>query len=131
MRFCQQHWEALRTAIDQRGLTQLVARDGVEAVAKMKADLQTGTTRDTFDPLLLAHNAILKKSIEVLGMEVFQPNADGSPRCPLCFSEELHATDPAHQESHCACGWSVQGVIDGAADWVLEGAKHFGLVGDS
>lgn len=115
MKFCQEHWEALKKAIDERGLTPFVAADGAEAVKRM-----TGES-PKFEPLLHAHNAILSNTLRIAGLEVMAPNEDGTERCPLCFLI-----------GRCDCGRGEEcpfrSFITKAADEALEGAKHFGLI---
>lgn len=64
MKFCQTHWDALRSAIRDRGLYDLVAKSGEAIVNKMAEELKAGAaTATTFDPLMGAHNAILSRTM--------------------------------------------------------------------
>lgn len=86
MEFCTPHWDALRTAIKDRGLEVLVAESGPEVVGKMKRQLTDKTvTVDSFDPLMGAHNAIVTNALQLTGIAVLQQ--DG---CPLCWMTEEH-----------------------------------------
>jgi hypothetical protein len=100
MKFCMPHWEALRKAIDDRGLYSLVATSGTEVVSKMVGESSDGVSVDSFDPLMGAHNA---------------PNPDGTDRCPLCFLNQDHV---AHcEDPTCELGATgFDAWIDRAAD---------------
>jgi hypothetical protein len=85
MRMCMPHWNALKAAIDARGLSQFIAKDGDEV--QRRADTKS------FEPLLGAHNAILAQAINVGGLEVLMQNDDGQELCPICFFQD-----------RCKCG---------------------------
>jgi hypothetical protein len=93
MKFCEAHWAALRKAIDDRGLTPLVAPDGVEATRRVVENLKHGDTPQNFDPLMGAHNAIVSNAMGIAGLAIMQSNADGSPRCPICFLNQCAKAD--------------------------------------
>ena len=114
MRFCQTHWDRLRAAIDQRGLTPLVSQDGKAAAQRMAEEIE-GTASDvSYDPLLDAHNMISHRALELGGLGMLTGD-----HCPVCCAVEHSRIgdgpdsfrDKAHVESH----W-----IDGPADAVLE-----------
>lgn len=90
MKFCQPHWDELRAALDERGLSHLIAKDGKQAVKNLAAELTEGRSVENYDPLMAAHNAILNNVMGVVGIEVMYPNEDGSDRCPLCFLTTEH-----------------------------------------
>lgn len=102
MRFCQRHWDRLRAAIDERGLTPFIAKDGGQAMSNMLTELQGG--EHVFDPLMGAHWAIANNAMAgtPAGLSLLQPNEDGTPRCPLCYingERHRHAQeDPANFE---------------------------------
>jgi hypothetical protein len=85
MKFCMPHWEALRTAVNARGLGDLVARSGEELGAKLEKELAGDNTLASFDPLMAAHNMILSNALNAGGLEVMAPNDDGTERCPVCY----------------------------------------------
>lgn len=113
MRFCQEHWDPLREAIDERGLMGFVPDNGEQAMKQMVDEMETGTTTvDNFDPLMGAHWAIATNAMKILG-EQGGPQAvmylmagpdvpedpvkgyDGYegrtwPRCPLCYLNLAH-----------------------------------------
>jgi hypothetical protein len=97
VKFCQDHWEKLRAAIEKRGLSALVADSGEKAAANMASSLEQGQNIDNFDPLMGAHNAIVSNVMNVVGLAIMQPNPDGTDRCPLCFinsEHKEHCKDP-------------------------------------
>lgn len=85
MKFCTDHWQKLRAAIEARGLTRFVAKDGKHAAAQFVAGKP--------DPLMDAHNRIVAHALDCRGIALMMPNEDGSDRCPLCFIKQT-----------CACG---------------------------
>jgi hypothetical protein len=123
MRFCKPHWEKLRTAIDDRGLSHLVAQGGEQAARNMASELREGPAIQTFDPLMAAHNAIWSNAMRLMGLELMYPAPDGAERCPICFVNE---EAPKHGESSTfADGW-IDLAADGAkrqADELLRAAE--------
>jgi hypothetical protein len=116
MKFCKAHWDKLRAAIDERGLSGLVHQGGAAATEAMARELQgTATDRD-FDPLMAAHWAIVNNASRVIadtggnplylmtdgpedpltpeGIKAARglPLAEGTtwPRCPLCYVNLAH-----------------------------------------
>lgn len=82
MKFCQPHWDRLRAAIETRGLMPLVARDGREAIARLKDEIEGSADKATFDPLMAAHNMILARCTELLGLYLY--SGDYCPVCEIC-----------------------------------------------
>ncbi len=122
MRFCQDHWDKLKDAVDARGLSAFVADDGSAVIDRVVAESESGPSKTTFEPLMAAHMAIVSNVLRIAGLEAMANNEDGTDRCPLCFII-----------AGCNCG---QGdacpfltFIDRAADDQLEAAKSLGLVG--
>ena len=120
MRFCQDHWDRLRLAIEERGLSHLIAPDGQTAMLQMADQLERGQrgeqpeTPVNYDPLMSAHWAIVN-NISAVGpgvvLELMTPNEDGSERCPLCYANAQH-------EAHCrddGCTFTYDAWIDYAA----------------
>jgi hypothetical protein len=121
MKLCQLHWVALRAAIDARGLTPFVPTDGNEAMERTVKELQEGVSKQSFDPLMMAHNLIVSHCLDIAGLELLTNNDDGSERCPLCFFIE-----------NCECGRpdcknQYEGWVERAADDVFGAAKELGL----
>lgn len=81
MRLCMTHWTNLRTAIEDAGIGDNIAKTGAEAARRM-ADGE-------FEPLAVAQTAIIyaviKSAPEVL---------TGDPEtCPACYGNEAHALE--------------------------------------
>jgi hypothetical protein len=120
---CQPHWDRLRAAIGERGLSALVADSGEQAVSNFRSQLDHGQTIDNYDPLMAAQNAIVGNGLQLAGLELFADEDDGSERCPICFLTRMH-------DAHCrepACdGSPFEGWIDLAADDQVEEWKRLG-----
>jgi hypothetical protein len=91
MKFCQSHWDKLKSAIEARGLMSKVATSGEQAAAQIAAGKP--------DPLMAAHNAIVSNALGKVGLELMMPNDDGSDRCPICYLVKLSLAAP-----RCECG---------------------------
>ena len=86
MRFCENHWGMLREKVDAAGLGTLVPETAEKAMAGLVDQIETDkTTVDNFDPLMGAHNAIVANGLDMVGLDLMQPNEDGSERCPICY----------------------------------------------
>lgn len=107
MKCCQTHWDALRAAIDARGLSHLIAPDGETAAAQVASELTDGPMPTNYDPLMAAHWAVLGNATRVLseagssplylmqGDDVPEDPVEGHegrtwPRCPLCYLNLAH-----------------------------------------
>lgn len=87
MRFCQPHWDALRAAIETRGLSALVPDSGEQAMSNIARELGSGEqTLDTFDPLMNAHWAIVDR----LGVIFGALNVIMQDGCPICAGNAAH-----------------------------------------
>jgi hypothetical protein len=131
VRMCQPHWERLKTAIADRGMDGLVSQDGAELVARMREQMESGATRDNFDPLMAAHNLILRNAMNVAGLDLMTPNDDGTDRCPICylsdsFRAQCERTGRTFESYDCWCEKAADDVL---AAWregppaASEGAK--------
>lgn len=152
MKICAEHWAALRAAIDKRGLTAFVAKDGATAMAQMVKQIESRDTgKATFDPLMSAHWAIVNNAMSTLdraGMNSLYLMAGGPedpedpvdvakagekyagrtwPRCPLCYlnlAHEISCTNPkCGLEKENGYDW----MIERAAEDSLEQAREYGL----
>jgi hypothetical protein len=125
VKFCQVHWESLREAIRERGLWGFVADGGEEA---MKRSLgENATDRANFEPLMGAHNAIVSRAIDVVGLALLVANEDGSEKCPICFLQQSH--DVACKVPDCKQNFAKW--IDYAADGSKNEAIRLGLLATS
>lgn len=121
MKFCDDHWERLRAAIDDRGLGDLVAQSGERAERNLASEIEQGVSLVNFDPLMSAHWAIVSNAMATIGRagaspvylmagedvpedpidptQVSHPDrvrGRSWPRCPLCYlnvAHELTCTD--------------------------------------
>lgn len=109
MKFCTEHWEALRTAIDARGMGELVARSGEEAVEYLKREVEGEATVFDFDPLMGCHNTLTHVALQLAGIKMMYADENGEQVCPVCA---LKAID-----------W-----INDAADGALYEARKRGIV---
>lgn len=99
MKFCSEHWQQLREAVDASGLSALIAEDGATAVKALASELEDGPTIDNFDPLMAAHNMIWSRAMTEIA-EKYQQNplmlmADDVEHpewaCPICALNWCHA----------------------------------------
>ena len=133
MEFCQPHWNALRQAINKRGLSTLVSEGGEQAALKVRRQVEEGVTLDTYDPLMGAHNAILANVGDIISkaggsplylfssgpedpMTGYGPKYEGRtwPRCPLCYLGLAH-------EVNCKDRRCVLPKVNGY-DWMIDRA---------
>lgn len=105
MKFCLPHWNQLKDAIKARGLGDMIAASGEEAV-KMLTSPQDKI--ENFEPLMTAHNILVHNALNAGGMYLLGQKEDGTDYCPICEAEE-----------HGATGW-----IEQAADMVAERARE-------
>jgi hypothetical protein len=122
MKICDAHWQELRQAIDNRGLTRIIAKDGEHAAKNMAAQLQGGDTKDNYDPLMSAVYAIWGNAIEAFGLDIMRPDAP----CPLCVLDQ-HIKECTDEE----CGMKQSGSdwIGYAADGQIDAITQMGLLG--
>ena len=116
MKFCQPHWDALRAAIDKRGLTDLVAKGGLAAAENMKAELDGTATLANYDPLMAAHWAIVNNVNTQGGPEAVLYLLSAEDACPLCYANEQHKLH-CHEEG---CEFTFDNWVERAADDQLQ-----------
>ncbi len=114
MKFCDPHWVALKKAIDDRGLGHLNSKSGEEAVARL-LDQVDGPKKQTYDPLMSAHNMITANAIHAGGLYLLTGD-----HCPLCELDKHKA-----QMGECSEDW-----IKNAADGALRYCRENKLVPD-
>ncbi len=96
MQMCMTHWNLLRKAIDDRGLTKYVPNSGEEAVKKVHAGKP--------DPLMSANLRICQTALESCGSRIMG-------HCPLCLMDEdnkNHGVDPVSQNWIDGCCDEIQ-----------------------
>lgn len=116
MKYCQPHWDALRDAIERRGLSHLVAKSGEAAARRARAEIEGTATDRTFDPLMAAHNMVLAKVTEMGGLYLFT-----GEYCPVCEAMKGHAAHATPEETE-------RHYTEGPADAVLQYCRENGLV---
>jgi hypothetical protein len=117
VKFCQGHWDKLRRAIDERGMSHLIAADEKRAVENLKAELESGReTLTTFDPLMGAHWAIVNRVTDV------HPEALLVDGCPLCYAKESHAAAEARGE--CPGPPRCAATEEWFEEWISSVADH-------
>ena len=122
MKMCQSHWDKLKTAIDERGLGHLVAKDGVKAAQQIANQLNGSEAKEDYDPLMSAYWAIMANSIKAFGIGAMQEDFG----CSLC-ALDAHAAEC--KDEGCP-KYTGQNWIDLASDGQLSIAKELGLVGE-
>lgn len=140
MRFCAEHWQALRSAIDTRGLSALVADSGDKAASNLASELTEGSTLDNFDPLMGAHNLIFSNAMAVARQTymadpltlLVADEAHPEWECPICFLNWLHTEhDENCTKEGCDFpkGYRYEWMIDRAADDMVNEWQAFGDAG--
>lgn len=138
MKFCHTHWDQLRKAIDDRGLTPFIAKDGKVAVAQLTKQIETGDdTKATFDPLMSAHWSITTNAMQALDRVGINPlyllsdgseAPDGRNDCPLCELNYLHEQGCTNPDCTLDKKRGYDWMIDRAASDALSQAREYGLV---
>ncbi len=120
MQFCQAHWDALRQAIDARGLSRLIAKDSHAAAQEAKEQLE-GTTDPTQapDPLMAAHWMIVNQALRIGGLGLMSDEF-----CAVCNTEEGHC--PLCEVEYSAGSGSAKKWIDGCTEEVADQYREKG-----
>ena len=139
MKFCPEHWNALRDEVDRAGLSALIPDDGEAAMRAMVREMNEGSSVDSFDPLMIAHNLIWSRAMEDIKTRYQQnplmlmADADEHPEwaCPVCALIWCHAEhDRLCEKPNCnyprEFDWAAE-LIPGAVAFTL--AEWRGLKG--
>jgi hypothetical protein len=106
-------------------MESLVATSGEQIAAKTVKEMESGESRDTFDPLMGAHNSIVAVALRRHGLEIMMPNEDGSDRCPFCFLQAIHVAECPDK----TCTWTyAESWIPGAVADMRKRAVELGLL---
>lgn len=104
MNMCQVHWNSLRKAIDDRGLSKFVANDGPQLIEHLTRDINGSNTLLDFEPLVGSSMAIANLAMSIGGLALMTPNEDETMPCPVCFLQSFDyvsaAADGALAEAH-------------------------------
>jgi hypothetical protein len=122
MKICAEHWEKLRTAIDDRGLTFLVAKDGAKAAQQLTNQINGSEAKEDYDPLMSAYWAITANAVRTFGVDSMREDFG----CPLC-ALDTHAAECKDEgcPKYTGADW-----IGLSADGQLSIAKEMGLIGE-
>lgn len=115
MKWCQPHWDQLRTTIERKGMGAFIGKNGKEAAEQIVSELK-GDHIDAcgFDPLMRAWSMI---SGRMMDMRV-------SPfSCPMCVCDahEKQCTDPG-------CNTSAKAIIESCTDALVEYMQKLALI---
>ena len=99
MKICESHWRMMRDAIEERGLSGLIAKDGPTAFANEVAQLEAAQVGDPephkaapFDPLMSMHWHFSNEALRCGGLYLLAAPPDGAPDyCPVCEFEKNQA----------------------------------------
>jgi hypothetical protein len=112
MEMCAAHWADLRKALDDRGLTPLIAADTDAAAVNLQASIDGEYDPvKHWDPLMASTLAIYARGLECGGLYLMTGDY-----CPLC---ELAKHGSAEQPAK----W-----IDGCTDAMQAHARSLGLI---
>lgn len=114
MQICQKHWQALRKAIEDRGMGHLGAKDPQQAVVAITTELEGRGAENDLDPLMGCNWMIFSKALSACGLEILGLKTDGTHYCPIC--------EVIRQDEE----WWIQG----PADAMLQAAREKGLITD-
>jgi hypothetical protein len=138
MKMCQPHWDALRAAIEERGLMGFVANSGQAAINKVVDDLEGAPEKQTFEPLMAANMAIWNNTMSACAQYNANPLAMMSAdpdhperECPICFLNWLHVEHIQNcTNENCTYPkeFTFNWMIERASDDQLERAREFGFV---
>lgn len=133
MKFCQAHGDALRGAIDDRGLSHLVSQGGAELTKHVENELKGGPVEQTWDPLWSAFMGITNNALRCAGLWLMQTPPEGlgwtddkGERffCPLCELDVYQAErKKAGMEAEGSADW-----IQSASNEALNFAQKMGML---
>ncbi len=93
MKICADHWQLMRDAVDARGMSGLIAKDGETALENELAQLEAAKAGDPephkaapFDPLMSLHWHFTNEALRCGGLYLMTPNPDREDGqfCPVC-----------------------------------------------
>ncbi len=119
MKICKDHWDVCHKAIDERGMSSLVANSGEAAMESLVADLQGQATNKDFDPLMSMHWHWTNSALRAGGLWTMEQDPSGKNDghyCPICIYCEKEPGFIAEE--------SVGKVADQMAEW----ARSEGLI---
>lgn len=88
VRICKEHWKDMRDAIEARGMSGLIAKDGEQAVNDAVADLnnEPDPKHERFDPLMSMNWHWGRIALEAGGLAMMArgPESNDGHFCPIC-----------------------------------------------
>lgn len=117
MRICPDHWALCRHAIDERGMSGLVANSGEEAMESAVMELRGETP--PFDPLMSMNWYFANAALKAGGLYLVTQREDGvndGHYCPICEFEKN------------APGFVAEEVVGRTADAMLQHCRDTGLL---
>jgi hypothetical protein len=149
---CEDHWDRLKTKVDEAGLSHLIADDGAAAARRMKQQIETEqTTAANFDPLLHAYFGILSNAGQIVseaggsgsalyvmtdGDEdpiddpIFRSKAGRKtwPRCCVCYLNLVHKVTCVDRRCKLDKEAGYDWMLDRATQDAVTKARELGLV---
>jgi hypothetical protein len=115
MKICKQHWQLMRDAIEARGMSSLVAKDGETAMENEVKALE-GDAPD-FDPLMSMHWHYSNEALRYGGLYLMFVSEEENPDneghyCPVCEFEK-------HSEGFVAVE-SIGRIADQMREYAIE-----------
>lgn len=120
MKICEPHWDKLRTAIKDRGIDHLGAKNGKDAVDNVAEELQGG--QPDYDPTMACNMMIWNQALKMGGLYLMGQKEDGSEYCPICEAIAHMSPPPGMTKEQQERSW-----IDGPADAALDECRKRGL----
>lgn len=97
MQICKDHWQLMRDAVEERGLSGLIAKSSEAAmdneVRQLEEAQATGkvsekTVKETFDPLMSMHWHFTNDALRCGGLYLMGEREGGGEYCPVCEFEK-------------------------------------------
>lgn len=123
MKFCKEHWQALRAAVQVRGMDHLVAKNGAQAVNDAVAQLQGTDSLENWDPLMAAYWAISGRVLQAVGLPLLMGD-----HCPLCLVQQDYETIKQTPRFDPALHTDATSWINSCTDSMQQYARQHGLI---
>lgn len=111
MNICQHHWDKLRAAVEERGMSHLVAQSGEQAADDFVAQLEGRSTIKNWDPLMAAWSNLGRVGLKRCGLAAFNPDF-----CFLCevqkSFDQVKTTAEFNPERHRDADWWIASCMD-------------------
>lgn len=122
MQMCEKHWTMLREAIEARGLTPFIAKDGQEAMQQAIDQIEGDDTH--YDPLAASNWLITGRALEMGGLYLMSGDY-----CPVCeVMKHMSQTPIVPGGPPAGEAWVEKHWIEGPADAALAECVRRGMV---